>query len=235
MEQKRLLIVDDDELFRIIGMSFLKRDSFLFDTARSGPEALEKARFFKPDLVLLDYEMKGMNGCEVCHKLKSDEDTRHIPVIICSSAASDQSREKCLAAGCSAFLFKPIRREDIINVVEDILNETQRSLVRTSVDIPITVRIRDREDHAAVRSLSVAGAFIVMSDPPGPGEQFEVSFTTLELLIDIPIRVEVVWIGKKSEKSEAGVGVKFLKIGYLEKELLTRYVMKKVRQMETCA
>lgn len=235
MEQKRVLIVDDDKLFRIIGTSFLKRKSFLLDFAQSGSEALEKTRSVKPDLVLLDYEMKDMTGCEVCHKLKSDQGTQHIPVIILSSATADDSREKCLAAGCSAFLLKPIRREDLINVVEETLNVAQRSFARASVSIPAIVRIHNREDEAVVRSLSITGASIVMADPPQPGGQFEVLFTTLGLLIEKPIQVEVVWVGQKSQKDGTGVGVKFLEVGYLENELLTRYVMKKLQQVETCA
>ncbi len=230
MEQKRILIVDDDKLFHIIGMSFLKRESFFFDSAQSGPEALEKAQTFKPDLVLLDYEMKDMNGCEVCQKLKSDEDTQHIPVIILSSAASDDSRESCLTAGCSAFLLKPIQREVLISIVEEILNETQRSFPRALVSLPVTVRLHDQEYDAVVQSLSVGGASIVIVDPPKPGDQFEVFFTTLESLHDTPIRVEVVWIEKKSQKDGTGVGVKFLEMGYLEEELMTRYVMKKLQQ-----
>ena len=235
MEQKRVLIVDDDKLFRIIGTSFLNRKSFLLDFAQSGSEALEKARSFKPDLVLLDYEMKDMTGCEVCHQLKSDQGTQHIPIIILSSATSDDSREKCLAAGCSAFLLKPIRREDLINVVEETLNVAQRSFARASVTFSAIVRINDFEKNAAIRSLSVAGASIIMGDPPRPGDQFEVLFTTSELRLDTPILGEVVWIGKESEKGEIGVGVKFIEIGYLERELLTRYVMKKLQQIETCA
>jgi twitching motility two-component system response regulator PilH len=231
MKQKRILIVDDDQLFHIIGMSFLKRKSFLFDSAQSGPEALEKAQSFKPDLVLLDYEMKDMNGGEVCHKLKSDQDTQHIPVIILSSAASDDSREQCLTAGCSAYLLKPIQREVLISIVEETLNETQRSFPRALVSLPVTVHLHDREYDAVVRSLSIGGASIVMTDLPKPGDQFEVFFTTLESLHDTPIRVEVVWIEKKSQKEGTGVGVKFLEMGYLERELLTRYVMKKLEQM----
>ena len=196
MEQKRILIVDDDRIFHLIGTSFLKRKSFLFDTAQSGPEALEKARTFQPDLVLLDYEMKDMNGCEVCQKLKSDQVTQHIPIIILSSSESDDSREKCLAAGCSAFLLKPIRRETLISVVEEVLDEAERSFARASVSLPVTVRIHGREDGAVVRSLSVPGAFIVMANPPKPGDQFEVSFTTLGLHLEKPLPVEVVWTGK---------------------------------------
>jgi CheY-like chemotaxis protein len=233
--QKRILIVDDNRILSIIGAGFLKRESFLFDTALSGPEALEKARSMQPDLVLLDYKMKDMNGCEVCHKLKNHQGTQHIPVIILGSTASDDSREKCLAAGCSAFLLKPIRRDALINIVEEILNETQRSLPRVSVNLPAAIWVHDRWDGAAVRSLSITGAFIVMADPPRPGDQFEVLFSTPEFQIDTPIRVEVVWVGKESEKDEAGVGVNFLEIGYIERELLARYVTKKLQQIETIA
>ncbi|MDT8367417.1 MAG: response regulator [bacterium] len=235
MEQKRVLIVDDDKLFRIIGTSFLNRKSFLLDFAQSGSETLEKARSGKPHLILLDYEMEDMNGCEVCEKLKRDQDTQHIPVIILSSATSDDSREKCLAAGCSAFLLKPIRREDLINVVEETLNETQRSFPRASVTFSAIVRKNDLEENAVIQSLSVAGASIIMGDRPRPGDQFEVLFASSELRLDSPILVEVVWIGRVSEKGDTGVGVKFIEMGCLEKELLTRYVLKKLHQIETCA
>lgn len=233
MELKRLLLVDDGRLFPLIGTSFLKRESFLFDTAQSGPEGLEKARLTKPDLVLLDYEMKEMNGGEVCQKLKSDPDTQHIPVIILGSAATEDARGKCLAAGCRAFLLKPIRREDLIRVVEEILNEPQRSYVRISVRIPVTVRIHDQQEDAIVLTLSIAGAFISMPDPPQPGVQFEIMFPTFGIPFDKSIRVEVVWAGKESKQDEFGVGVKFLEIDYLERELLTRYVMNKLQQIET--
>ena len=235
MEQKRILIVDDDMLFHIIGSTFLKRESYTISFAHSGREALEKARTLQPDLALLDYEMGDMKGCEVCEELKSDQDTQHIPVIIITSPLLDEAREQCLAAGCRALLLKPTRREDLVSLVEEILNEPQRAFARASVNLPVTVRIHGREDDAVIRSLSVAGAFIVMATPPKLGEPFEVSFTTLGLHLEIPLPVEVVWTGKESKKSDTGVGVKFLEIGYIERELLTRYVMKKLLQIETSA
>lgn len=72
-----------------------------------------------------------------------------------------------------------------------------------------------------------------MPDPPQPGVQFEIMFPTFGIPFDKSIRVEVVWAGKESKQDEFGVGVKFLEIDYLERELLTRYVMNKLQQIET--
>lgn len=235
MGKKRILIAASDRLLSIIGVSFLRRETFIVDTARSGAEALENVAACRPDLILLDYELEDMNGCEVCSRLKNDPDTSDIPVVVFSSGSSADAREKCMAAGCSAFLLRPIGREEIINVVEECLNETQRSLERISVSLPVSIYRSDRDDFAVVRSLSIGGAFVVMADPPRPGVRFKMSFTSLRLLIDTPIKVEVVWVGREPERGETGVGVKFLEMGYLERELLTRYVIKELKQEETCA
>ena len=78
----KFLLVDDVELFLNLEKSFLDRESFIIDTARSGKEALEKIRADKPDLVLLDLYMPEMNGDEVCRQIKSDPLTRDIIVIM---------------------------------------------------------------------------------------------------------------------------------------------------------
>lgn len=230
MEQRNLLIVDEGKLFPIVGISYLKRDSFNFDTAHSGPEALEKARLTKPDLILLDYEMKDMNGGEVCRILQSVPDTRHIPVIIFGSPSSEGARGNCLDAGCRAFLLKPIRRDDLIRVVEEVLSESQRHFVRIPVNIPVALSISGNKYDAVVLTLSIAGAFIAMDDPPEPGTQLEIHFTNPELSPEKQILAEVVWIGKESKQDALGAGVRFLEIDYLERELFTRYVMNRLQQ-----
>ena len=82
MKKKRILIVDDTEFFLQLEISYLGNQRFDIHTARSGSEALEKARTLQPDLILLDMYMHDMNGDAVCSLLKGDPDTSSIPVII---------------------------------------------------------------------------------------------------------------------------------------------------------
>ena len=78
-------------------------------TALSGAEGLEKARSEFPDTILLDINMPEMDGFEVCERLKEDDRTRHIPIILLTAVRMDSpSKVKGLALGADAFLAKPI-------------------------------------------------------------------------------------------------------------------------------
>ena len=79
---KNLLLVDDVELFLAMEKSFLQRREFILHTAKSGREALEKAKAIMPDLILLDLHMPDISGDKVCSQLKMDTRFEHIPIMI---------------------------------------------------------------------------------------------------------------------------------------------------------
>lgn len=138
-----ILIIDDkeDNLFSISALlkSFIPHCSVI--TARSGTEGVKKARVELPDTILLDIIMPGMDGYEVCRKLKSDEKTKHIPVILITAIKTDsESRVKGLDLGADAFLSKPVEGAELsaqvsamlrIKYNEDALRK-QEALLRES-------------------------------------------------------------------------------------------------------
>ncbi len=81
-EKATLLVVDDKEVNRRLLKEYLAHSPIDFSEAQNGLEAVEKTKRFQPDLVLMDYKMPGMNGCEACRMLKDERQTKHIPVII---------------------------------------------------------------------------------------------------------------------------------------------------------
>ena len=91
-------------------------------TAQSGAEGLEKAKREKPDTILLDIKMPGMDGFEVCEQLKADPGTKHIPVIMVTAIMTgDQSRAEGLERGADAFLAKPVDESVLLAQVNSSL------------------------------------------------------------------------------------------------------------------
>lgn len=109
----KILIVDDDTVSRI-GLESVLRDSYVIESASSGEEALEKAGQFKPDLILLDVVMPGINGYEVCRQIRTDESLRHIKIVMLSANTGTEDRLEGYEAGADDYLTKPFDKDELL-------------------------------------------------------------------------------------------------------------------------
>lgn len=103
-----VLVVDDIELNVKSLTARLEREYYTVDKAFDGPQALSLAISGKPDIILLDVMMPGMNGTEVCRRLKADPETHDIPVIMVTALDGSLDRIAAFDAGADDFLTKPI-------------------------------------------------------------------------------------------------------------------------------
>ncbi len=103
----KVLIVDDSEGFRRLNAELLKMDGHQVLTARNGRETLELVRSERPDILLLDIMMPGIDGYQVCQQVKGDPATRDT-IVIMITALSQSARFKSLQAGADEHLTKPI-------------------------------------------------------------------------------------------------------------------------------
>jgi diguanylate cyclase (GGDEF)-like protein/PAS domain S-box-containing protein len=107
MPGKRLLIVDDSPDVHELVRVWLAGEPLEFCSCTSGQEALRIAPSLRPDLILLDVDMPGMDGFEVCKRLKSDQETVDIPVIFLTGASATEEKLRGLELGASDYLIKP--------------------------------------------------------------------------------------------------------------------------------
>lgn len=117
-EREKTLLVVDDAPENIQLLSGLLKSRYKVKAATSGEKALAIAgRVPAPDLILLDVMMPGMDGYEVCQRLKAEAATRSIPVIFLTGHVGDTQRERGLQLGALAFLSKPVDPDELLDIV----------------------------------------------------------------------------------------------------------------------
>jgi CheY-like chemotaxis protein len=116
-----VLYAEDDLEHREMMRVFLKNTDITLVEACNGQEALQKVRCQQPDLILLDLVMPKLDGHGVMEALKSDPETRHIPIIVLSAWATGENRRRARQARATGFVAKPYDPIELLKLVEDYL------------------------------------------------------------------------------------------------------------------
>jgi CheY-like chemotaxis protein len=116
-----ILVVDDYQDAREMYAEYLQFSGFRVAEAKNGNEAVEKAFALKPDLILMDLSLPGMDGWEATRRLKADEATRGIPVVALTGHALAGASEGARKAGCDSFVTKPCLPDDLVVEVRRML------------------------------------------------------------------------------------------------------------------
>ena len=114
MPINKILVVDDSPTERHVLVDLLTRNGYQVLTAESGEEGIEKARSEKPDLVLMDVVMPGLNGYQATRTLTRDDATKHIPIIVCTSKGQETDKIWGLRQGAQDYMVKPINHEELL-------------------------------------------------------------------------------------------------------------------------
>jgi len=126
----KVLVVEDDRSIQMVLELVLARmakcDVVL---ASDGIEGLAAIQKHKPDVVLLDLMMPGMNGFEVCKSAKADEATRHIPIIFLTAQPQPSSVAQAMALGAAGYLVKPFDPLKIVDQINEALARVQAPLI----------------------------------------------------------------------------------------------------------
>ncbi|MCI0658222.1 MAG: response regulator, partial [Acidobacteria bacterium] len=116
-----ILVVDDDPRNIRLMESILKTSGYAVITAEDGEQALEAVARHRPDAVLLDVMMPGVSGFEVCKKLRSQYETRLLPIIMVTALNALEEKVQALETGADDFLSKPVNRMEMLAKLRSIL------------------------------------------------------------------------------------------------------------------
>ncbi|MFN3763791.1 MAG: response regulator, partial [Anaerolineae bacterium] len=125
MPGKILIVEDDLESLKLIGLMLQSR-GYQIVAAQSGPQALKKAVSESPDLVLLDVMMPGMDGYEVARRLRADERTAAIPIIMLTARGQITDKVAGFEAGADEYLVKPVHPAELVTRIEALLARATR-------------------------------------------------------------------------------------------------------------
>lgn len=118
---KRVLVVEDNELNLKLFCDLLRAHEFVAEPVRDGREALDRAREFLPDLIVMDIQMPHVTGLELIEQIRAADDLKAIPIIAVTAYAGREDEDRIRAAGANAYVSKPISVARFIEEVGALL------------------------------------------------------------------------------------------------------------------
>lgn len=124
---KKVLVVEDERDILHLVKLYLEKEGYRVSTAATGPDGLKAARSEHPDLLILDLMLPGMDGLEVCKRLRSDQQTATLPIIMLTAKAEESDTVIGLELGADDYVTKPFSPKALVARVKALLRRVERS------------------------------------------------------------------------------------------------------------
>jgi two-component system cell cycle response regulator DivK len=122
---QKILVVEDNELNLKLFCDLLRAHGYEAEPVRDGREAVERARAFSPELVIMDIQMPYITGLELIEQMKADEELRGIPIMAVTAYAAKGDEERIREAGAEGYVSKPIALMRFIEAVRNLLKDRE--------------------------------------------------------------------------------------------------------------
>ena len=119
----KIMIVDDDMTVTQLLTALLSMEGQESMTVNDSTQAIEIAESFKPDLIVLDLMMPGLNGFDLCRRLHQDSRFEHIPILVVSALDDPESRRRAADAGAKDYLTKPFSMDSFIQRIKELIGD----------------------------------------------------------------------------------------------------------------
>jgi len=164
-----ILAIDDDKFIQKVIIKSLQSDTITIRTANDGELGIEEATHKVPDIILLDVEMPGINGYEVCDRLRNIEVTKEVPIVFLSSHSSLRERMQGYEVGGDDYLVKPFEKENLIARVQILVKyHNERQELREQYELAnknaLTAMTGSSELGLAIRFMEKSLAFTNIND-----------------------------------------------------------------------
>ena len=231
MQKRKVLLVDDVQLFLEQEKTFFNREIFDLLVARSGIEALKIVREEKPELVFMDLYMPDMDGDRCCHMIKSDKELRDIPVIMVTTGVDEDDFERCWQAGCDDIITKPIHRHYFLAIIRKYIPLPERKAPRYTARLRVHYGPNPQQllaDYTV--NVSTGGIFIETLNLLPLGTELTIEFILPEPETTISTQGKVAWVNHpeliKNPNLPVGMGLQFLTISFDDMNAIREYIKK---------
>jgi len=221
MYSKTILLVDDTPLFLRMAEDCLRREQVNIVTATNGPDAVAAIKKNNPDLVFMDLYMPGCDGDEACREIKSDFRFAATPIVMVTSSDNPIDAERCIKAGCSEVIHKPLSRDQLLDICNKYIKLPGWSGKRTTIKTPITFSPGpDKKMTGTLFDISVGGLFIETKDLLPVDTRLQLEFQLKQGSRFFKCQGRVAWIkmpgSQKKGDTPTGMGVEFIEINKLD-------------------
>lgn len=227
----KILLVDDVDFFRDVMCDYFKRTPATIIMASDGEEAINVAMREWPGLIYMDVGMPGMNGIEVCKKIKAHPQLRKIPVLLVFTPDRDATIKEVEASGCEGYLAKPFGREEFLNLGHRHLFNIQRRERRVPCQMTIDFEINGASYQGRGVDISLHGLYLEFRDEIPPNKHVKASFL-LPTISSKKIEVAglIAWVNQGFPRQNMGLaqgfGIEFQSIDMDSVDIVKAYLEK---------
>jgi CheY-like chemotaxis protein len=119
---KKVLLVEDNQDLQFLLTVQIKSTGFSVISANNGMEGVKKAIGEKPHLILMDIMMPGMDGREATRRIRSNQETKDIPILVTTALSKESQLRECIKAGCNDYILKPFNCKDLQEKIQAVLD-----------------------------------------------------------------------------------------------------------------
>lgn len=159
MATQRILVVDDEEDLLELVRYNLSKEGFAVRCVASGEEAIAEAKSYLPDVILLDLMLPEVDGLVVCKTLKSDPQTRHIPIVMLTAKTEEADVVSGLELGADDYITKPFSPRVLLARIRAVL----RRKVQQSMDDPSTIKVHELVIHPGRHEVLLGGRSVELT------------------------------------------------------------------------
>ncbi len=227
-----LLVVDSDANDLIYVSMLLQRFDYHICTAKTGEEAIELSIVSVPALIITELDLSDMTGLELIKRLKQDQLTARLPVIIKTAKHTPDIERRCLQAGVFACIRNPVRAEELYRAVQTAIESTPRESIRIPAHLPVSVNNvqLDIGEGEFVSVLSEKGIFIRTLKPYQPASSVNVQIRIKDRIIKLEA---VVLYSHKFEEGlykEPGMGLQYTRIAFQDQSIIQQFIIEEINR-----
>jgi CheY-like chemotaxis protein len=223
MANQLVLIADDVKLFLAAQRTLLEEAGLDVITVESGREALEQVRQRHPNLIMLDLHMPGMDGAATCAAIRQEPGLECTPIIVMSGRDSKEAQQRSANAGCSEFVVKPDKAEDLLGLVARLLAARRRRATWISVVYGYAEDRAHRQTVGRAADLSGTGLLLISGNRLGVGGVLDLEFVVPTQNHTVSVKGKVVRSGTTSSDAYEA-GIHFIEISQGDQEVILDYV-----------